>query len=332
MEMERPLEKMRLGWHSGVTANPVKALLPLLFLLLLAACIRSPFEAPAEPEKKEVDARADDLFDGFVSSNGGAELFGEALDEAFIDNQSGRKVQYFRPLMLEHDAIANEVRIVPLGVWAFSRLDDWEPVEVGVDEQMLRFEGTELTVQGAFREYYEALGGEDILGAPISPQIEAAGRQMQFFENASLEWQPGADIERRIQMAPIGLEHYRAEGIYRNPGRFGPGNLNLIDEVTAAVTVASPILYAGDEQTIYVSVEEPDNQRPVEGITITVSIAYDGKVESLYLGQTDDKGAVKGPLPLEDAAPGQRVQVIVTAFSPVYDKVGEAAHSFKTWW
>jgi hypothetical protein len=319
---------------AGLPESSRYARVLLLFLLALIAggCVQFPIETPAEPEEAEVVTPVDEQFTNFVLLSGGTALFGEALGPAFTDDQTGRKVQYFRRLMLEYDAIANEVRIVPLGEWAFSRLSNWKPAQLGASEDVLHFEGTELTVQGEFKEYYEASGGEDIFGAPISPQLEVAGRRTQFFENAGLEWRPGATIERRVQMAPLGLDHYRAEGIYRNPGRFGPGNLAFIDEVTAAVSVASPILYAGDEQTIYVSVEEPDNRRPVEAITITVDIAYDGKVESVNLGQTNEAGMAQGSLPLDGATPGQRVQVIVTAISPVYGEVGTAAHSFKTWW
>jgi hypothetical protein len=307
-------------------------LLLLICLALLAGCGQIQFEAPLEPEKVDVVTPVDEQFTNFIRLGGGAALFGEALGPAFTDDQSGRKVQYFRPLILEHDATANEVRIVPLGEWAFSRLSDWKAARVGSGEEVRRFEGTELTVQGEFKSYYEDNGGQELFGVPISPQLEVGGRRTQFFENASLEWWPGAAIERRVQIAPLGLDHYRAEGIFRNPGRFGPGNLAFIDEVTASVSVESPILYAGDEQTIYVSVEEPDNQRPVETITVTVDIAYNGKVESLNLGQTNEAGVAQGQLTLPDATPGQRVQVIVTAISPVHGEVGTAAHSFKTWW
>ena len=309
-----------------------RGLLLLLFLALLASCVPSSFETPAEPEEVDIVTPVDDQFKNFVLLGGGTTLFGEALGPAFTDNQSGRRVQYFRPLMLEHDEIAGEVRFVPLGEWAFSRLSDWKPARVGTGEEVRRFEGTDLTVQGEFKDYYDTNGGEDVLGLPISPQLEVAGRRTQFFENASLEWWPGAALERRVQMGTLGLDHYRAEGIYHNPGRFGLGNLSLIDEVKASVSVASPILYAGDEQTIYVSVEEPDNQRPVSPITITAEIYYNGKVESLNLGPTDRTGMAKGRLTLDDATPGQRVQVVVAAISPVHGKVGTAAHSFKTWW
>lgn len=322
--------------RKGTTAVDliVRGLLLLLLLSLLAGCAQFPFEVetPPGPDEADVVRPVDDQFKSFVLLGGGTTFFGEALGPAFTDNQSGNRVQYFRPLMLEHDAIANEVRFVPLGEWALARLSNWKPAKVGTGEEVRRFEGTDLTVQGEFKDYYEANGGEDVFGLPVSPQLEVAGRRTQFFENASLEWWPGAALERRVQLGTLGLDHYRAEGIYRNPGRFGLGNLSLIDEVKASVSVASPILYAGDEQTIYVFVEEPDNQRPVSPITITADIYYNGKVESLNLGTTDEAGVAKGRLTLDDASPGQRVQVVVAAISPVHGRVGTAAHSFKTWW
>lgn len=334
MEGSKEIERRQCGLAPSVRSFLAKALLLLLFLALLAGCLQSPFEteAPPEPAEADVVTPVDDQFRSFVLLNGGAGFFGEALGPAFTDNQSGNTVQYFRPLMLEHDGTANEVRLAGLGEWALAGLSDRKPARVGTGEEVRHFEGTAFTVQGEFKEYYDANGGEDIFGLPVSPQLEVAGRRTQFFENASLEWWPGAALERRVQMGALGLDHYRAEGIYRNPGRFGLGNLAFIDEVKASVSVASPILYAGDEQTIFVSVEEPDNQRPVSPITITAKIYYDGKVESLNLGATDENGMVKGRLTLDDATPGQRVQVVVAAISPVHGQVGSAAHSFKTWW
>ena len=61
-------------------------------------------------------------------------------------------------------------------------------------------------VDDLFLEFYNSLGGEDILGHAISPLESSEGEIKQYLESGLLVFDPRAVGSQRFQLAPLGLE------------------------------------------------------------------------------------------------------------------------------
>lgn len=271
-------------------------------------------------------------FEPFFLENGGLRVFGFPLTEAYVGSDSDRLIQYFQRFRLEYDRSNEQVIVSPLGQWALP--DPAEQVlapqaETQPSGQTLK---DDLEVQDAFLTFYQAHGGESLFGRPISAQLDEGGTRAQYFENARLEWRPEAPLGYRVQPGRLGEVHYRQVGIFKNPGRSRPLDSAGVREADVSATLRAPILYAGEEQVIYVEVQTPEGQRPVAGVAVELTIHYNGKAESISLEETDGAGRSHGQLALSDLQPGQTVRVIVEASAPGGSVIGATSKSFKSWW
>jgi len=60
----------------------------------------------------------------------------------------------------------------------------------------------------AFRDFYEAHGGLNVLGAPLSEVLTVNGREIQWFERARIErWPEYAGTPYEIQLGRLGVEY-----------------------------------------------------------------------------------------------------------------------------
>ena len=63
-----------------------------------------------------------------------------------------------------------------------------------------------LTIDPVFREFYRHLGGEEILGPPISTAYTEGAARIQFVQKAKMVFDPSRSIRRRFTLAPLGAE------------------------------------------------------------------------------------------------------------------------------
>jgi hypothetical protein len=61
-------------------------------------------------------------------------------------------------------------------------------------------------VDPLFREFYDLLGGERLLGPAISPIFHNEDKKFQYTVGASMEFDPGAAPNERFRLSPIGME------------------------------------------------------------------------------------------------------------------------------
>ena len=66
------------------------------------------------------------------------------------------------------------------------------------------FEATGHSVSGNFLRYWEAMGGVEALGYPISQPFEQEGRQVQYFEYARLEDHPDDPAGPLVKLSMLG--------------------------------------------------------------------------------------------------------------------------------
>ena len=83
-----------------------------------------------------------------------------------------------------------------------------------------------ITIDPIFREYYDELGGEEILGPAISPSFSEGNNKYQYVQSALLVFNPNDPSGQRIQLAPLGMEMNVAEPGVQRPDR---PNVRYID-------------------------------------------------------------------------------------------------------
>ncbi|HSG15266.1 MAG TPA: hypothetical protein VLE70_02950 [Anaerolineae bacterium] len=301
-----------------------------ILLVLLAGCTTaSPTRTTDVADaSKHMPVAAE--FQAFFEENGGLRIFGYPLTEAYLDSDGERLIQYFQRLRLEYDRSQDHILITPLGRWALP-----EEQVVNPAAEVLLSEGVqqrEMQVRDAFLAFFEANGGEDLFGRAISDELEDGGRRAQYFENALLEWQPDAPLDYRVQLGFLGEAHYRQVGAFEDPGRSRPLDSAGVREADISATLRAPILYAGEEQIVYVDVKTPEGQRPVTGVSVELTVFYNDRSETFNLTETDGSGHTYGKLTLTDLRPGQKVRVVVEASAPGGSTIGTISKSFKSWW
>ena len=145
---------------------------------------------------------------------GGFERFGFPRSEAFVDQ--GLLVQWFQRGRLEYrpdlQGSPYEVQISLLGdLLLTDRPVPSDPIESTSERRY--YPETGMTVENAFLRYFDARGGVDALGYPITPEVSEADRPVQYFQRARLEYlREFAGTAREVQLGLIGDEILRQRG------------------------------------------------------------------------------------------------------------------------
>jgi hypothetical protein len=306
-------------------------------LLLVAGVALVACRAPAAlPPSRPTGIAVAPLFAEFYDGNGGTRVMGYPITEPFLDTASGRTIQYFQTMRLEYDGTrpeAERVVIAGLGEWAFEGVVSSTPAATSTDGE-IRYFDENLFVQDAFLTFYETYGGEQLFGAPISPQFDEGGQQVQYFRNVRLEWDPNQPPAFRIQVSRLGEAHFEESGamlLYEEQGGFGPISSAGLREATVTAAVSEPVLYEGEEQVVYVAVRDLRN-RPVEGIEVVLLLTYNGTTVAVEGERTNAEGRVERPIDVAEAEPGRPVQVYVQVYGDNGLVIGSTSLSFRPWW
>lgn len=299
--------------------------------LLLAACSTPPPRPTSGAGGTGIVVGRE--FEGFYEAYGGAQIFGFPISNPFIDEESGRLVQYFQKLHLEFDRIEDEVAVRPLGEQFAPDEVELTPAEVPEPENSRQrtFPETGFIVQDEFLVFYEQYGDELVFGPPITPQLDEGGKLVQYFRNAELVWNPNALPEFRVEVAALGSAYLWQFGSQGDTS-FGISNAATILEADVKATIKEPILFAGEEQVLYVSVITPDSLQVVPDATVSVTVRYAGITTSIILPPTDGQGQTQSVLDLPGVEPGQKVQLEIEAIGAAGTSLGETMLSFKAWW
>ncbi len=298
-------------------------------ILFLSACTAAPPIATRTATDTGIPIGVE--FVAFYEAHGGERVFGDAITEGFEAADDGRFTQYFQNMRLELDGDA--VVIYPLGKWALEGVNELIPAPVPANSADRLFPETGFTVQDEFLSFYDEFNGPLLLGAPISTQLNEGDLRVQYFENGRLEWRPELPIEQRIQVGRLGQAHFDNEMAfyYRKHQLAQPVPFAGIERVDVFTSVEAAVLYAGDEQTLYVTVLTPEG-RPVSGISANVTVAFGDNVAAISLGQTDAEGRIVASLPDLNAPPGEQVQLTTAVYASNGEIIGSDVVTFKTWW
>ena len=290
-------------------------------------------ERPSSLSNQDTGIALGEPFTAFYQQVGGVALLGYPITEPFQPTESEPLLQYFQSIRLEYDG--QQVQVTPLGQWAF------ETVPFGVEvyappatARVRTFSQTGYAVWDEFLAFYEANQGELLLGLPLSSQLGEGGTRVQYFENGRLEWRPERPLGQRVQLSPLGEAHFQAEMslIYRGGlQNAGPVSASNLQRVHIVASVRAPILYAGDEQILYITIRRPDG-RVVSDVNATVAIAYDDELAVYDMGESNAEGKIQVRLPLDDVPPGRPVLLTIRVYAPDGRQLGQETLGFRTWW
>lgn len=322
---------------------PIRARLLLLPVVLsLAACANAWTDVPAADPQPRLAVAPE--FTAFYEQFGGRRVLGEPITEPFTLEEGDPLLQYFQAVRLEYDrdpatSEAQRIRIFPLGQWALDGLRQ-QRLAPDVDAGPSRFfPETEQTVRGDFLAFYDANGGQWLLGPPISPELDRDGRRVQYFLNGRLDWFPELPPPQRVQMAHLGQAHFDAVMAFAYlqalREQFVPAA--SVTAVDVFAYVQYPTLYSDEEQLLHLTVLTPEG-RSVSGLRVNAVISTADPTAGGRIAQiigatlTGDQHQLHLPIDSTGIAPGQQVEISVSVFSSGGHVLGSDQVTYKTWW
>jgi hypothetical protein len=268
----------------------------------------------------------------FFDGHGGIEVFGYPLTIEF--EEEGRLVQYFHRGRMElHPENPTAQRVVLGQLGALLMTAESPLAEPQLQPGQRFFPETGHTVVAAFLRYFEARGGADFFGYPITEMMVENGRIVQYFQRARLEWHPDNPPGLRVQLGKLGeiyLDRFPPPAEVRDPAAGGSRRV-VLPEVTSLDVVASvsyPFAGQNQPQTLYVFVYDQE-RNPLAGAQIRVVVHFADGDREIVLSETDELGLSwqvfdVGPVPV-----GETVAIdVVVSYGGVE---GRTQTSFLVW-
>ncbi|MBN1875142.1 MAG: Ig-like domain-containing protein [Anaerolineae bacterium] len=299
----------------------------------------------AQSEEKffeETGHKVEGEFLKYFQNQGGLEIFGYPITEAFIDQ--GLVVQYFQKARLEWHPDNPDPYKVQLGLLADELRYRRPPVAEPLPRSRRRvyFAETGHSVAYAFLDYFIAHGEVDTFGYPVTEMFFEDGKIVQYFQRLKMEWHPD-DQTATVRIGNIG-ELYVS--IYRDrmppealrpldakPYTGEPTAIPSITEIRAVVSLKYSVMSKRSDQTVSVLVTD-NNSTPVSDAQVTIHFETPGgeilEGSSMTL-LTDTRGFVRAEIPVNGGQTGS--QVIVRANVTYATQLATTAQNvFLLWW
>jgi hypothetical protein len=276
-----------------------------------------------------------DRFLEFFDGHGGLEILGFPITDEFYDSEAGLTVQYFQGGRLEYHPDNPEPYTVQLGLLGAQILAEREPVlrvgraEAANNPNCQFFPETSHNVCYSFRVFYNAHGGLDVFGYPLTEIIQENNRFVQYFQRARMEWHPERPPGQKVQLGRLGRIYYDLAGLDRRYLPAPSATLREITSLTVHASVEVPITGQGTAQTVFVYVIDQQGL-PVSDAQVTVIAHWPAGDETFHLAATDARGMTSVPFHIGPTTPGTMILLDVTAVAgPI---AGATRTSFLPWW
>jgi hypothetical protein len=270
----------------------------------------------------------------FFNTRGGLEIFGYPLTEAFLEG--GRLVQYFQRARMESRPENPDPNKIQLGLLALELGYGAGPIPAAEippanDPNRRYFPAAGHTTGYAFLNYFNAHGGLDIFGYPITEFKLENGRIVQYFQRARMEWHPEFPADQRVQLGNLG-EVYATTRL--DPSLLQPGSATFVNapQITALRATASlrlAITGPTGQQTLHVYVLD-QRGKPVPGASSLAVVRFPSGDRTVTLPPTDANGHAQATFDLGKLNPGQLVVVQVRASWATF--LAQTQTSFFVWW
>lgn len=275
-------------------------------------------------------------FLSFFDAHGGLAVLGYPITEEFVEN--GRLVQYFQRMRLDaypENLEPYRVQPGPLGELLGRGEPPIPPSDIPApnDPNRRYFPQTGHTVSYAFLNYFNARGGIEFFGYPITEFKYENGRIVQYFQRARLDWYPDLPPEQRVQLGNLG-EVYAFERLSPDLLRPPPAILTQtsaleIVRLRPTATFKSAVTGRTGAQTLHVYVLDQLG-RPVLNANVVAVVHFPSGDRSFSLPPTNGRGHTSLTFDLGQLQPGQRINVDVRVGFAALSAVTRA--SFLVWW
>lgn len=259
-------------------------------------------------------------------------LFGFPITDEYYD-QTGVLTQYFQRARfdLQNTDHGPVVSLANLGWLLYD--DTGQPYNIQQTGPTCRlFPATSKTVCYAFLQFYDTYQGEKFFGDPISGLEIRDGMIVQYFSKVRMEWHANLPEGRKVRLTQLGRTAFgMINGNYQTLNGSPILVRSPVSSITARAFVRDALIGANSTQTVYLIVQDQDNQ-PVAGVTVTVQVIRpDGSVFPMnILESTGPDGVMQIPLTVGDFSPRQVIQVVITA--SFEDKTAVANTWFRIWY
>jgi hypothetical protein len=251
----------------------------------------------------------------FFTAQGGADIFGYPISEPFA--QDGRTVQYFQQSRLEFHpenprpyqvelSLLNELlgrRTPPLPATGAP--------PAGRPQQRY-YHQTGHSLSFAFLHFFDAHGGLDTFGYPISEPFVEEGAIAQDFQRARFTWRPGYPPGERVRLAPLGEAYFQERGLdpallaAARPVAPGAYPLPSSPALQVEATLAQLAVSAGRLQHLQVRVKDGQGHG-LSGVRGAVVLHFPGGASTYPLPPTDAAGLTHVLLAAGGSPPGTLV-------------------------
>ncbi len=270
-------------------------------------------------------------FLSFFNQHGGLKIFGYPITGEFT--WSGRQVQYFQKARMELHLENSYPYRVQLGLLG-DELGYRQPGVGAVpnDRDRRYYPETQHILAYAFLNFYDANGGLDVFGYPISEFMLENDRIVQYFQRAKMEWHPELSGEQRVQLGDLGLQHFQVAGLdprERDPEPPIPSATAVPVSLRVGTSVMRPIIGQGETQVVYVFVTDQTGQPLANTNVVFVLHSREGE-RAFAMPPTEAQGVTAAAFGIGNLAPGQTVWIEATA---TYGTVmAKAQTSFMPWY
>lgn len=256
-----------------------------------------------------LDARFLDYYD----QHGGPEIFGFPITEAFNDPDSGQLIQYTENSRLEwvldEDGVGHAA-LRPLG----EILGGWyvpDESSLGDGRGCRYFEESGHATCYAFLSFFNAHGGQDLFGLPISDFVIQNDRIVQYFQYFRLDWYPDAPQPDQVRVGPLGREHFRSAGYDSSllqPITAADDQEYRITELRPSASVANPAVEPGEQQAVYL-VTRDQNLLPVQGAAALLIVHSPTGNRYFLMPKSDAQGLSQLSFSVGELARGSKVNL-----------------------
>jgi hypothetical protein len=260
------------------------------------------------------------------------ELYGYPITGVFNDPTTNQFIQYFQKARFEfypEAPVGQRVKVAPIGFYLYM---PGNTVLIPANSAPCRtLPGSSFKVCYAFMNYFEANGGLEQFGPPISNTELENDMTVQYFLNARLEWHPELQSGQRVVVSDLGAAHFYKTG--EDTSLLKPeqtdNTIRGILKLRARAFPLTAVTGPSGTQTIYVIVQDqrllPVDQARVELVVRLPS----GEEIRPALARTNDQGIAQVPFRFEDYSLGV-VTIQVTASHE--NLKAQTSTSFRVWW
>lgn len=242
----------------------------------------------------------------------------EAIQTESVPQNPGMLVQYFHKVRFEYhpeNPPGQEIVISPLGEYLYQTDGPGKVVPVyPLLANCRNIPADGFPVCYDFLSFFDANGGVDQFGYPISGIEYQGGRMVQHFQLARFEWHPELPAGPRVTLTDLGRRYFDLieTPILRLPA-FEDYQTNLIS-INAHAFMNKAVSAPDDALTLYVIVQD-QNLYPVANAQVSVVIRFSDGDEIRYLMDlTNEHGVTKLTFDFQDASYGfAEVEVTVSS-------------------